>query len=293
MLVSTDSLAEGLNLHQRCFHLIHLDLPYNPNRLEQRNGRIDRYGQRNDPEIRYLYLAGTFEERLLLRLIAKYEKARACSRVMPETLGVTADQAEYGGGLVSGFAEKQAGLFDDEPSAIRTIDRAAEGIRRRFLPRSATRDRSRLRWFRPIGGAARLARRADRRCIGCAREGQRYRPRRVRRDGDSHQDRLAAGAPRRGVLTPRLDGWPGWTARVRPYGRCPSVHPRPDAVPRRQRPVTGSPGACTSSGAPGVRLSAARSYGRHRPTYQCGSRCRQYARGAADLCGGTAQQDAE
>ena len=46
ILVSTDSLAEGLNLQQRCFHLIHLDLPYNPNRLEQRNGRIDRYGQR-------------------------------------------------------------------------------------------------------------------------------------------------------------------------------------------------------------------------------------------------------
>ena len=86
VLVSTDSLAEGLNLHQRCFHLIHLDLPYNPNRLEQRNGRIDRYGQRNDPEIRYLFLAGTFEERLLLRLIAKYEKARACLSFMPNTL---------------------------------------------------------------------------------------------------------------------------------------------------------------------------------------------------------------
>ena len=50
IMVSTDSLAEGLNLHQRCCHLIHLDLPYNPNRLEQRNGRIDRYGQRNDPK---------------------------------------------------------------------------------------------------------------------------------------------------------------------------------------------------------------------------------------------------
>ena len=93
VLVSTDSLAEGLNLHQRCFHLIHLDLPYNPNRLEQRNGRIDRYGQRNDPEIRYLFLAGTFEERLLLRLIAKYEKARACLSFMPNTLGVGADPA--------------------------------------------------------------------------------------------------------------------------------------------------------------------------------------------------------
>ena len=126
VVVSTDSLAEGLNLQQRCCHLIHLDLPYNPNRLEQRNGRIDRYGQTRDPQIRYLYLAGTFEERLLLRLIAKYEKARARLDVMPEMLGVTADQSEYGAGLVAGFAEKQAGLFDDEPSVVRTIDRVAE-----------------------------------------------------------------------------------------------------------------------------------------------------------------------
>ena len=135
VLVSTDSMAEGLNLHQRCCHLIHLDLPYNPNRLEQRNGRIDRYGQRRDPEIRYLYLAGTFEERLLLRLIAKYEKARACLDVMPDTLGVTADESAWGTGLMAsfaehqalpGFAEDQANLFQDDAPAIRTLDAAAE-----------------------------------------------------------------------------------------------------------------------------------------------------------------------
>jgi len=93
ILVSTDSLAEGLNLHQRCCHLIHLDLPYNPNRLEQRNGRIDRYGQRNDAEIRYLYLGGTFEERLLLRLIAKYEKEYSSNIACVYAFRGEADQA--------------------------------------------------------------------------------------------------------------------------------------------------------------------------------------------------------
>lgn len=126
ILLSTDSLAEGLNLQQRCHHLIHLDLPYNPNRLEQRNGRIDRYGQGHVPQIRYLYLAGTFEERLLLRLIAKYEKARAQLTAMPTTLGVTADAGALEPGLVAGFAEEQARLFADAPSAIRTLDQAAE-----------------------------------------------------------------------------------------------------------------------------------------------------------------------
>jgi hypothetical protein len=77
-------------------------------------------------QFRYLYLAGTFEERLLLRLIAKYEKARAQLTFMPDTLGVTADEDAWGAGLVAGFAERQVGLFDDEPSTIRTLDRVAE-----------------------------------------------------------------------------------------------------------------------------------------------------------------------
>jgi superfamily II DNA or RNA helicase len=123
VLVSTDSLAEGLNLHQRCHHLIHLDLPYNPNRLEQRNGRIDRYGQRDDPEIRYLYLAGTFEERLLLRLIAKYEKARSCLSFMPNTLAVTAAPASLAEPLMAGFAED---LFSAMPRLVHSLDLAAE-----------------------------------------------------------------------------------------------------------------------------------------------------------------------
>ena len=79
-----------------------------------------------DPEIRYLYLAATFEERLLLRLIAKYEKARERLAVMPETLGVTADEDALGKGLMAGFAEEQAQMFAEEAPAIRTLDQVGE-----------------------------------------------------------------------------------------------------------------------------------------------------------------------
>jgi hypothetical protein len=123
ILISTDSLAEGLNLHKYCFHLIHLDLPYNPNRLEQRNGRIDRYGQRHEPEIRYLYIPGTFEESLLLHLIAKYEKARSSLDVMPNTLGVTAGSDDYQATLTSGLSEDPGDLFRTDATAIRSLDR--------------------------------------------------------------------------------------------------------------------------------------------------------------------------
>lgn len=114
ILVSTDSASEGLNLHQRCHHLIHLELPFNPNRLEQRNGRIDRYGQKLEPQVRYLYLRGTFEERILLRLIAKYERQRARLTFVPNTLGITSSEAAEAR-LLKGFVEEEANLFKEEP----------------------------------------------------------------------------------------------------------------------------------------------------------------------------------
>lgn len=50
VLVCTDCLSEGVNLQQGFEAVIHYDLPWNPNRMEQRNGRIDRFGQ-TAPEV--------------------------------------------------------------------------------------------------------------------------------------------------------------------------------------------------------------------------------------------------
>ena len=46
ILLATDSASEGINLHNYCHYLIHVEIPWNPNVMEQRNGRIDRHGQR-------------------------------------------------------------------------------------------------------------------------------------------------------------------------------------------------------------------------------------------------------
>lgn len=46
ILLATDAASEGINLQRYCHRLLHWEIPWNPNRLEQRNGRIDRHGQR-------------------------------------------------------------------------------------------------------------------------------------------------------------------------------------------------------------------------------------------------------
>lgn len=76
VLLSGDVASEGVNLHRECHHLIHFDLPWSVIRIDQRNGRIDRYGQTEKPEIRALILTPENERlqgdlRILKRLLEK------------------------------------------------------------------------------------------------------------------------------------------------------------------------------------------------------------------------------
>ena len=53
ILLATDAAAEGLNLQQTARYLLHFDCPWNPSKLEQRNGRIDRHGQARDVTVHH------------------------------------------------------------------------------------------------------------------------------------------------------------------------------------------------------------------------------------------------
>jgi len=75
-LVATDAAGEGINL-QFCWLMINYDIPWNPARLEQRMGRIHRFGQKHDPVIIINLVAGkTREGRVLKTLLDKLERIR-------------------------------------------------------------------------------------------------------------------------------------------------------------------------------------------------------------------------
>lgn len=58
ILLATDAASEGIDLQRHCHQLIHYEIPWNPNRMEQRNGRIDRHGQRRNPLIYHFVPSG-------------------------------------------------------------------------------------------------------------------------------------------------------------------------------------------------------------------------------------------
>jgi ERCC4-related helicase len=61
VLLAGDVACEGVNMHRQCHHLIHYDLPWSLIRIEQRNGRIDRYGQVHQPRFAALILTSAIE----------------------------------------------------------------------------------------------------------------------------------------------------------------------------------------------------------------------------------------
>lgn len=97
IMVATDAAREGVNLQGACADLVHYDLPWNPAKLEQRNGRIDRTLQPS-PEVRCMYfsLPQRPEDRVLEVVVEKIEVIQrelgSLSTVIMERIGDTLDQ---------------------------------------------------------------------------------------------------------------------------------------------------------------------------------------------------------
>ncbi|WP_036284055.1 helicase-related protein [Microbacterium luticocti] len=80
VLITGDIASEGVNLHSQCHELVHYDIPWSLIRIEQRNGRIDRYGQTKRPQITTLLLSPSDERfsgdvRVITRLVEREREA--------------------------------------------------------------------------------------------------------------------------------------------------------------------------------------------------------------------------
>ncbi|MER3399385.1 MAG: hypothetical protein C4316_12835 [Chloroflexota bacterium] len=129
ILLVTDAASEGLNLQQYCRRVIHVELPWNPNRLEQRNGRVDRYGQTRPPIIRYLYYPDSPEDDVLSKLVAKIEQMTRDYVSTPDILGVIQGAEAIQEGLTS-LDAKAPDVGARKESLVRLFeDRTQEFVR--------------------------------------------------------------------------------------------------------------------------------------------------------------------
>ncbi|KYF78232.1 hypothetical protein BE11_12315 [Sorangium cellulosum] len=78
LLLASDAASEGVNLHYHCAQLFHFDMPWSLIRLTQRNGRIDRFGQKHTPHLHYLMTRTrktTADQHVMRRLVEKEQTA--------------------------------------------------------------------------------------------------------------------------------------------------------------------------------------------------------------------------
>lgn len=76
ILIATDAASEGVNLQNGCRYVLHYDIPWNPMRMEQRNGRVDRHGQRRDIYIYHFTSNDDSDMSFLDRVAYKIEQVR-------------------------------------------------------------------------------------------------------------------------------------------------------------------------------------------------------------------------
>lgn len=145
ILVATDCMSEGINLQNLFTAVIHYDLPWNPNRLEQREGRVDRFGQ-NAAEVRtaLLYATNSPIDGIILKVLIK--KAREIKK----SIGISVPFPENNQSIIETITQAvllkgeeanklQLTLFDNDPSLIEAEDKVSHSYKEIEKLEKATR----------------------------------------------------------------------------------------------------------------------------------------------------------
>ncbi len=235
LLLATDAAAHGLNLQSRCRLVVSLELPWNPVRLEQRIGRVDRIGQRRTVHALHLVGRHTGEDEVLARLAARIERARTELGSAADPLGMPSEsevtEAVFGRRPLELHAPAAAGPRKPDSSVL-TSDGDGAGclIAPCRLEAAAHDEAERLRGVRAVLGRQRRS--SDVVSADLARSGPRFTVLRLR--NDAHAPGAADGFIERGALiaiyeTEIIDGrglsleraltlvrWKGYPARGDP-----------------------------------------------------------------------------
>ena len=176
VLVCSDVASEGINLHHLSHRMVHFDIPWSLMVFQQRNGRIDRYGQTRQPQIRYLLTDSDHpkvrgDQRILEVLIRKDEQAGRNIGDPSEFLGLYDQRAEEEKvaevieqeadgddlwkafeALMDGQVQRSEGPLDNfVPEPVKVSPTEALSPLPRVFPSGLEYARAALRWFAERG----------------------------------------------------------------------------------------------------------------------------------------------
>lgn len=139
ILIATDAASEGANLQETARRLLHFDTPWNPSRLDQRNGRLDRHGQARDVFVYHFTSETDADMRFLGKVLKKVDKIRTDLGSMSELFDVAFQRR---------FREMQ-----DDDLVDQALDKAIESKRKRLkqdvpkTPVTGNDDKRALDWL--------------------------------------------------------------------------------------------------------------------------------------------------
>ena len=118
ILVATDAASEGLNLQDHCRYLIHWEIPWNPNKMEQRNGRIDRHGQKADEVFCWHFAFKGWEDQQFLDVVVdKVRTQRADLGSVGDVIAIQDEEAQRGERREISTPEKRRQVVHDDVRA--------------------------------------------------------------------------------------------------------------------------------------------------------------------------------
>jgi superfamily II DNA or RNA helicase len=134
ILIATDAAREGLNLQAHCWNLFHFDVPWNPSRMEQRNGRIDRKLQpRDEVFCHYFVYLQRPEDRILQVLVEKTKTIKKELGSLAQVIDAKLEKTLSGGIRRKTLAdlEKEIRDADLDPDRRSTVEEELEAARER------------------------------------------------------------------------------------------------------------------------------------------------------------------
>ena len=186
LLLATDAGAEGLNLQSRCRLVVNLELPWNPSRLEQRIGRVDRIGQTRTVHAINLFAEGTAESTVLAALLRRFERILAseieiaASVIGSAPLPVRSAGFDGGGAAetvnLKAAAEAEATRIRAARVTLRGQSFTNDGVIPVLSTRSMGRRSPSVIWFVRIRIANRLGRLMEDRLVPVVTRGSDYVP---------------------------------------------------------------------------------------------------------------------